>query len=640
MSVTISKTNKPLNPRAKDLSPKGYNRASLYSGKALDFDGVNDYVDCGTLDITDYTEISIATYFNTDSTATTQIAFSLEHTTGEDIRFGISAGEIFCAVDDGTLYQITEPVNSDKWYFVVWTFDGSNLKGYINGIEFDSISASFNFSAASGTLNIGRRVGGSLYYNGELANTKIFNTALTAGQVSDLYLNPEKIVPDGVADSALKLWLPMMEGAGTTAYDGSGNGNHGSISGATWTSGVGAPVAQTALVGWNKSTNLQSGSEQIENASYWVLDGVTGTADQTTSPSGSANADLIKETATTAVHWVYSAGMNTTSGLSYTFSTYAKKGTGATAPDILQLSFRSGGHGSTLYANFNLSTGTVTDSSGGTASIVSVGGGWYRLIFTATASATATGNAGGVISFCNNNPTQGRGVSYLGATTSDVFVWGASITQSSSVEPYIPTLATAQTSPVLLPQGLTANKDITNVNSVSRNAYALNLDGASWAEVHDNASLDITSAITLEAWVYNDDSNSLGLLGKWYGSLSKRSYLLYKSNPSVIQLYIADPSQVQKVINASGLSTDAWVHIVGVYDGSTVYLYANGSLSSSSATTISSLYSSDQDLQIGTYSDQTTGYPNQIALPRIYNRAITATEVARNYNADKSKFGL
>jgi hypothetical protein len=61
MSVSVSTTNKPLNPRAQDLSPKGYNRAALYSGKALDFDGVNDYVDCGTLDVTAYTGISIST---------------------------------------------------------------------------------------------------------------------------------------------------------------------------------------------------------------------------------------------------------------------------------------------------------------------------------------------------------------------------------------------------------------------------------------------------------------------------------------------------------------------------------------------------------------------------------------------------
>ena len=42
MAVGFSNTNKPLNPRGNDASPKGYNRAALYSGKALDFDGVND----------------------------------------------------------------------------------------------------------------------------------------------------------------------------------------------------------------------------------------------------------------------------------------------------------------------------------------------------------------------------------------------------------------------------------------------------------------------------------------------------------------------------------------------------------------------------------------------------------------------
>ena len=48
----------------------------------------------------------------------------------------------------------------------------------------------------------------------------------------------------------------MQEGAGTTAYDGSGNGNHGTISGATYTHGIGAPVSQTAVIDWNKGTNL------------------------------------------------------------------------------------------------------------------------------------------------------------------------------------------------------------------------------------------------------------------------------------------------------------------------------------------------------------------------------------------------
>ena len=47
MAVGFSNTNKPINPRGNDASPKAFNRAKLYSGKALDFDGVNDSVNCG-----------------------------------------------------------------------------------------------------------------------------------------------------------------------------------------------------------------------------------------------------------------------------------------------------------------------------------------------------------------------------------------------------------------------------------------------------------------------------------------------------------------------------------------------------------------------------------------------------------------
>ena len=52
MAVTTTKTNKPLNPRGNDQSPKGYNRAELYTGKALDFDGVNDYVEVTNITVT------------------------------------------------------------------------------------------------------------------------------------------------------------------------------------------------------------------------------------------------------------------------------------------------------------------------------------------------------------------------------------------------------------------------------------------------------------------------------------------------------------------------------------------------------------------------------------------------------------
>ena len=72
MGVTTNLINKPFNPRAQDQSPKGYNRAKLYSGKALDFDGVNDYVNCGDFDGASFgngttdTPCSIVSYFYLD----------------------------------------------------------------------------------------------------------------------------------------------------------------------------------------------------------------------------------------------------------------------------------------------------------------------------------------------------------------------------------------------------------------------------------------------------------------------------------------------------------------------------------------------------------------------------------------------
>ena len=44
MAVSSVTYNKPVLPRTSDGSDLGSNRASIYSGKALSFDGVNDYV--------------------------------------------------------------------------------------------------------------------------------------------------------------------------------------------------------------------------------------------------------------------------------------------------------------------------------------------------------------------------------------------------------------------------------------------------------------------------------------------------------------------------------------------------------------------------------------------------------------------
>ena len=83
MAVTTTKTNKPFNPRGNDQSPKGYNRAALYSGKALDFDGVNDEVNTSyTSGFTGAQEFTYCAYVNADTNTSDQAIIHGNENTG------------------------------------------------------------------------------------------------------------------------------------------------------------------------------------------------------------------------------------------------------------------------------------------------------------------------------------------------------------------------------------------------------------------------------------------------------------------------------------------------------------------------------------------------------------------------------
>ena len=77
---------------------------------------------------------------------------------------------------------------------------------------------------------------------------------------------------------------------------------------------------------------------------------------------------------------------------------------------------------------------------------------------------------------------------------------------------------------------------------------------------------------------------------------------------------------------------------MGVYDGAELIIYVNGVEVNSLAYT-SGIFSNESALEIGRYGQSANTaqeYSGSIAQPRIYNRALTAEEVARNYNNAKS----
>ena len=187
MAVGFSNTNKPLNPRGQDSSPKGYNRASLFSGKALDFDGVNDYVDLDGFTMAgDVATIVFQAKFSNGAyifDINTQRLVVLNDTTN-----GLS-------VYDSNAWAYYGETIRDEIGFYAIVSDGTTQRAYYNGhqlgedktivaIDWDSITEMALGSNNNGTGN---------FFDGQIAGFKIFNTALTAAQVADLYNNPEKI---------------------------------------------------------------------------------------------------------------------------------------------------------------------------------------------------------------------------------------------------------------------------------------------------------------------------------------------------------------------------------------------------------------------------------------------------------------
>ncbi|MFZ4536438.1 MAG: PKD domain-containing protein [Propionivibrio sp.] len=164
----------------------------------------------------------------------------------------------------------------------------------------------------------------------------------------------------------------------------------------------------------------------------------------------------------------------------------------------------------------------------------------------------------------------------------------------------------------------------------------LSLNGTSnWVTVNDSATLDLTTGMTLEAWVYPTTNTG------------NRSVLIKENAPgnSVYYLYAntSDDSnntplgggvyggQYQFVHGVSRLASSAWSHVTVTYDGVTERLYVNGQQVGTKAQA-GSMGVSGAPLRIGGNSIWGEYFKGRIDEVRIYNRALSATEIQTDIN--------
>jgi PKD repeat protein len=162
---------------------------------------------------------------------------------------------------------------------------------------------------------------------------------------------------------------------------------------------------------------------------------------------------------------------------------------------------------------------------------------------------------------------------------------------------------------------------------------ALSFDGLNdWVTVNDAASLDLTTGMTVEAWVYPTES-----MTGWRTLLTKESppdrasYYL-QANSDMDQpatgVFLGD---YQDVRGGPWLRPNTWVHLGGTYDGTTQRLYVNGTEVANRAQS-GPIEVSGGVLRIGGDSIWGELFEGRIDEIRVYNRALSAAEITTDMN--------
>jgi hypothetical protein len=166
---------------------------------------------------------------------------------------------------------------------------------------------------------------------------------------------------------------------------------------------------------------------------------------------------------------------------------------------------------------------------------------------------------------------------------------------------------------------------------------ALSFDGVDdYVRIKPSLSLDVTSQITVEAWVYPrayvDNTGHVSHIISRCDDSGGHIYVLSTYPDSYKISYSVNPDSGQKS-SIADLPLNVWTHLAMTYDGSYIRLYINGELDSSYAQT-GSISTTSNWLAIGCKPTGREGGSGSYAYfngiideVRIYNRALSQQEI-------------
>ena len=580
-------------------------------GSALNFDGVNDWVNAGAgASLNPSSAITISAWVKTNNNTAFQKIVSRQ-TSKYALGLDGSSRTFLLQLKTGVtsaIFGSTIPANN-TWYHVVGTWDGANMNLYVNGVsDATPVAKTGTMAADSAVTEIGSRGGGTQHFwNGSIDDLRIYDRALSASEVQSLY-SAGIGTPPPLFDFALS--------------------NSGNVS-----------VVQGQSVSDTIIATLISSSTQNTNFSVSGLpQNATGTFSQTSCSPTCSTTLTISTLATTPVGnytiTVTAVGGSVTRTTSFTLTVNA-------AP-VFDFSLTNSGNISVTQGQSGQNTITATLVSAPTQNTsFSVSG--------LPSNTAATFSQPSCSPTCSTTlPLSTLASTPVGNHTITVTAVGGSVTRTTS---FTLTVNASVPPPPPTSVGLVAhwtfdegvgtiagdssgngNTGILTNGPTWTTGGALSLDGVNdWVNAGTGASLNPSNAITISAWVNLRRLSAFQKIVARHNTILKYAFGIDGTNKLVLQI---NSGSTSAVFGNTALSANTWYHVVGTWDGSNMKLYLNGVSDAAPVAKTGTMASDSETVSIGARANGSQHFLNGFLDDlRIYNRALSATEVQSLYAA-------
>ena len=162
-------------------------------GKALKFDGVDDYVEVPhNSGISGFEQLTVEFYFRTSTVKdAVMVGKHYGSTDGEFYVGTLSPTQLrFMTINSGsTRVEVNVSFNyaTNQWFHCVGVYDGSLMQLFVNATLLGSNNQSGVLKSTTYPLRIAAYSGSSWRFNGLIDEVRIYRKALTSAEISDLY---------------------------------------------------------------------------------------------------------------------------------------------------------------------------------------------------------------------------------------------------------------------------------------------------------------------------------------------------------------------------------------------------------------------------------------------------------------------